>query len=112
MTRTLSIFVATLVIVSAIALPVTGVAMFLLNGWPLGIRPDIGLLPNGPPQTSVVLGVAFWIFATLFASAMPVRMPRGTVVSVSMAPIVAATYLGGPFAGGLVAALGTTEMRS
>jgi putative nucleotidyltransferase with HDIG domain len=110
-TRTLSIFVATLVIVSAIALPVTGVAMFLLNGWPLGIRPDIGLLTTGSSEASVVLGVAFWTFVTLFASAMPVRMPRGTVVSVSMAPIVAATYLGGPFAGGLVAALGTTEMR-
>ena len=38
-------------------------------------------------------------------------MPRGTVVSVSMAPIVAAAVLGGPAAAGWVALLGTTELR-
>jgi putative nucleotidyltransferase with HDIG domain len=41
---------------------------------------------------------------------MPVRI-RGTVISVSFAPIVAATLLGGPAAAGWVALLGTTELR-
>jgi HD-GYP domain-containing protein (c-di-GMP phosphodiesterase class II) len=38
-------------------------------------------------------------------------MPRGSVVSVSIAPIVAAMILGGPVAAGWVAAIGTTELR-
>jgi putative nucleotidyltransferase with HDIG domain len=38
-------------------------------------------------------------------------MPRGTVVSVNTAPIVAAMVLGGPVAAGWVALLGTTELR-
>jgi putative nucleotidyltransferase with HDIG domain len=38
-------------------------------------------------------------------------MPRGTLVSVAIAPIMAAMALGGPVAAGWVAALGTTEMR-
>src|SRR6202008_3214654 len=48
---------------------------------------------------------------TLFAGALPVRMPRGTMVSVAMAPIVAAMALGGPVAAGWVALIGTTEVR-
>ena len=42
---------------------------------------------------------------------MPVVLPRGTVVSVSAAPIVAAMFLGGPFAAALVALIGTVESR-
>jgi putative nucleotidyltransferase with HDIG domain len=42
---------------------------------------------------------------------MPVVLPRGTVVSVSAAPIVAAMFLGGPLAGALVALVGTIEPR-
>mgnify|MGYP001813120365 FL=1 len=38
-------------------------------------------------------------------------MPRGSVVSVSTAPIVAAGILLGPFAAGVVGALGTFEVR-
>ncbi len=63
----------------------------------------------GPLATHA--GVAFWCVITLVASALPVRMPRGTMVGVSIAPIIAATALGGPAAGGWVAAIGTTEMR-
>ena len=49
--------------------------------------------------------------ATLLASALPVVLPRGVVVSVSAAPVLAATVLGGPAAGAIVAAVGTTELR-
>ena len=56
-------------------------------------------------------GLAFWTVATLFASAMPVRLPRGSIVSVSAAPILASMILGGPVAAAIVAFLGTTEKR-
>ncbi|HEX5825853.1 MAG TPA: HD-GYP domain-containing protein, partial [Candidatus Limnocylindrales bacterium] len=39
------------------------------------------------------------------------RMPRGSLVSVATAPIVAAMALGGPVAVGWVALIGTTELR-
>ena len=56
-------------------------------------------------------GLAFWIILTLLASAFPVHTTRGTIVSVSIATILAATALGGPAAGALVAAIGSTERR-
>jgi putative nucleotidyltransferase with HDIG domain len=56
-------------------------------------------------------GVAFWIVLTLLGAAMPVRLPQGTVASVSAAPIMAAVALGGPFAAALVTAIGTTDPR-
>jgi putative nucleotidyltransferase with HDIG domain len=62
-------------------------------------------------DAAVPVGIAFWIVATLFASALPVRMPRGTMVAVSIAPLIAAATLGGPTAAAWVAVLGTTEVR-
>jgi putative nucleotidyltransferase with HDIG domain len=55
--------------------------------------------------------LVFWTAMTLVASASPVPMPRGTFVSVSIAPILAAAALGGPSAAAVVAAVGTTEWR-
>jgi putative nucleotidyltransferase with HDIG domain len=55
--------------------------------------------------------VIFWLAATLIASALPVRLPAGTVVSVAAAPMLATMVLGGPFAAGIVAVMGTTESR-
>ena len=57
------------------------------------------------------LGIAFWTVLTLIASALPVKLPRGTHQAVALAPLVAAMALGGPAVGGWVAAIGTTEMR-
>jgi putative nucleotidyltransferase with HDIG domain len=65
------------------------------------IRPDIG---GG-------LGLLFWIGLTVLASALPVRLPRGTFVSVANAPLLAAIALGGPVVAGLVALVGSTEYR-
>jgi putative nucleotidyltransferase with HDIG domain len=42
---------------------------------------------------------------------MPVRLPRGSVVSVGSAPILASMILGGPGAAALVAFVGTTDER-
>jgi putative nucleotidyltransferase with HDIG domain len=77
----------------------------------LGVRPEIAIEFGQPQNIEVLAGLAFWTLITLFAGALPVRMPRGTLVSVSIAPIVAAMALGGPVAAGWVAAIGTTEFR-
>ena len=58
-----------------------------------------------------IAGLAFWTLATLVASAMPVRLPRGSVVSVGSAPILAAMILGGPVAAAVVSFIGTTDER-
>jgi putative nucleotidyltransferase with HDIG domain len=65
------------------------------------IRPEIGGWP----------GLAFWTLATVVASAMPVKLPRGSVASVASAPILASMLLGGPVAAAIVSAIGTTDER-
>ncbi|HEX9017053.1 MAG TPA: hypothetical protein VF960_13750, partial [Chloroflexota bacterium] len=65
----------------------------------------------GTGPTAGWLGIAFWIAITLLASALPVRMPTGSRVDVSIAPVVASMVLGGPAVAGWVAAIGTTEVR-
>ena len=57
------------------------------------------------------LGIAYWTGLVLLAQAFPVKMPRGTVVSVAIAPILAACAVGGPGAAAVVTALGITEWR-
>ena len=57
------------------------------------------------------IGIAFWTGLTLVASALPVRLPRGTVASVSVAPILATIVLGGPTAAAIVSFIGTTDSR-
>jgi len=69
--------------------------------WLFPIRADIG----------GAYGVLYWTVLTLVSSAMPVRLPQGTVASVSAAPILASVVLGGPVAAILVAGLGTTDPR-
>ena len=61
------------------------------------IRPDIQGIP----------GLIFWTVLTLVGSALPVRLPKGTVVSVSAAPVMATLVLGGPFAAAIVGGIGT-----
>ncbi len=63
------------------------------------------------PDIKGWLGVAFWTAMTLIASALPVQLPAGTMVSVSFATVIAAAALGGPAAAGIVGGLGTTEAR-
>ncbi len=109
MPKALKIYIAGLVGASAVALVATSFVFLQKPGYILGMRPAISV--TEPTDLGVLLGLAFWILLTLFASAFPVRMPRGTLVSVAIAPIVAASILGGPVAAGWVAAIGTTEVR-
>ncbi len=81
--------------VAAAAIALAAVSVFF------PIREEIG----GPA------GIAYWTILTLVASALPVRLPTGTVASVSFAPLLASIVLGGPTAGGIVAAIGTTDSR-
>jgi putative nucleotidyltransferase with HDIG domain len=111
MPKSLKLYVVGLVSVSAFALVATSLALSGAEGYVLGMRPAISIVPGSTDERPVFIGLVFWVLVSLFASALPVRMPRGTVVSVGIAPIVAAMALGGPVAVGWVAALGTTEYR-
>jgi putative nucleotidyltransferase with HDIG domain len=115
MPRTLKIYVAGVVTLSALALLV---ATRLFSADPrIAFTFSIANIPGMPGESAVPSqvelfgGIVFWILLTLIASAVPVRLPRGTHRAVAMAPIVAAMSLGGPAVAGWVAAIGTTEMR-
>jgi len=117
MSRSLKLYIAGLVGISAIALLLTsfvyssGVLPYTQTqppDWFLGMRSQVSINPDNASDAFVLIGLAFWTVVTLFAGALPVRRPRGTLVSVSIAPILAAMTLGGPVAAGWVALLGTT----
>jgi HD-GYP domain-containing protein (c-di-GMP phosphodiesterase class II) len=103
MPRTLKLYIVGVVAASAFALVATALT------FPVDYDIQLPLLEDD--NAAVWLGVVFWIGMTLVASALPVQMPRGTLVAVSIAPIIAAMSLGGPTAAGIVAAVGTFEMR-
>ena len=111
MTRALKVSVALLVGASAVALVLTVVTVGPRNDFVLGLRPALALPLGWGDQADVLLGLAFWTAVTLSTTALPVRMPRGTLVSVSTASLVAVMHLGGPLATGIVAAVGTLEVR-
>lgn len=86
----------------------------LATGLLIPIDPRIGLEFDSLPGMSsieVLAGVVFWTIVTLFASALPVTLSDGVQIAVSMAPLMAATTLGGPTAGAIVALFGTLDMR-
>jgi len=103
MPRDLKLYIAGVVAAGAVALVAT---TFVIP-----INPMIGGGFRALGEYSILAGLVFWTLVTLLASALPVRMPRGTLVGVSIAPLIAATVLGGPTAGAWVALLGTTEIR-
>jgi putative nucleotidyltransferase with HDIG domain len=106
MPRSLKVYIAGLVIASAAALGIAGLFHPVDAG--IAIQLDADSAASG---LELAVGIGFWTLATFLASALPVRMPRGMLVTVSIAPLIAATSLGGPAAGGLVALVGTTEIR-
>ncbi|MFN8517993.1 MAG: HD-GYP domain-containing protein [Chloroflexota bacterium] len=57
------------------------------------------------------LDLAFWTALTVVTSSFPVRTPRGSVVSVSIAPILASGFFGGPTSAALVGFVGVIELR-
>ncbi len=103
MSRSLKLYLTALVTIGGLVIVVTSVV----------IQPDqrIAIDLSGSSAVNVALGLGFWTVVTLAASAFPVTMPRGSVVSTSIAPMVAVMYLGGPAAAAIVATLGTTELR-
>ncbi len=103
MTRSLKLYIAGVVASSAFAL----IATTLL--FPIDPALGAGFLVLGP--AAPIAGLAFWTILTLLASAMPVRMPRGTLVGVAIAPQLAASFLGGPTAAAWVSLIGATEVR-
>jgi putative nucleotidyltransferase with HDIG domain len=103
MARRLKLYIVGVVAGSAVALAATT----LLFPVDLGIGSEFSQFGNN----ATLAGLILWCLVTLVASALPVRMPRGTMVAVSTAPLLAATVLGGPTAGAWVALLGTTELR-
>jgi putative nucleotidyltransferase with HDIG domain len=107
MPRSLKLYIVGLVGLSAFALITTSLAF--------GAEPGIAIEFDGvvgpPSQAEVAVGVAFWCLLCLFASALPVQMPRGMFVAVSTAPILGAMALGGPAVAAWVALVGTTELR-
>jgi putative nucleotidyltransferase with HDIG domain len=108
MPRSLKLFITGVVATGALAL----VAATFLYPAKDGIALRFATTsPSGPSELETLLGVAFWTVLALIGSAYPVQQPRGSQQAVAIAPIMAATFLGGPAVGGWVAALGTTEMR-
>jgi hypothetical protein len=103
MPKSLSIYIAGLVTVGALAL---GITSFVIP-----VDAHIGLPLFGSESLNILGGIAFWTALTLLASALPVTMPRGSLINTSIAPIVAAMSLGGPTAAGWVALIGTSEYR-
>ncbi len=103
MPKPLRFYIIGVVAGSAFALLVTTLNFDVEDGIAIGET-----LPHG---IAIALGIGFWLALTLAASAIPVRMPRGTLVAVSIAPILAAVDLGGPTVGVWLAAIGTTELR-
>jgi len=103
MPRSLKLYIGGVVAASALALLATTL-MF-------EVEDSIALGDFLPHDLAIALGIAFWLALTLAASALPVRMPRGTLVTVSVAPILAGMDLGGPAVGVWLAAIGTTEIR-
>ncbi|TME80111.1 MAG: HD-GYP domain-containing protein [Chloroflexi bacterium] len=104
MPKKLKIYLVGLVAVSAVAL--------LVTSFVFPINPQVGIgIPGMPTELNVWLGFLFWVSVTVLTSALPVQMPRGTKIAVSIAPVVAAMNLGGPAFGAWVAAVGTTELR-
>jgi hypothetical protein len=63
------------------------------------------------PAIGGVAGLAFWVALALIASALPVRLPAGTTISVGFAPLLSAMILGGPTAAAVVALFGTFDSR-
>ena len=111
MHRSLQIYIAGVVSVSALALVGATFAFPAEPRIALSIPQVPGLMAADHAAIQMALGVGFWTLITAVASALPVKLPHGTYQAVALAPLVAAMSLGGPAVGGWVAAIGTTETR-
>ena len=77
MPRSLKLYITLLVALGAAALAATSIVY--------GLKPAIRIDLDANESASaveVVLGLGFWTAVTALASALPVRMPRGILVTV------------------------------
>jgi HD-GYP domain-containing protein (c-di-GMP phosphodiesterase class II) len=107
LTRAFATYLTVLVGAALVALLTTSVVIPVADGIAIHVEGD-ATTASGLEK---LVGVAFWVLVTFVASAVPVKLPDGVHVAVSMAPIMAAGLLGGPTAAGWVALLGTTDLR-
>jgi diguanylate cyclase (GGDEF)-like protein len=101
--RRLGIIVAVQVACAALALAL--VTAFVPLGDRIALPFDLGVVDPA------VAGVAVWIVVGLLTSARSSRVEGRVALIHSIAPLVAAGWLGGPTAAAWVALLGTTERR-
>jgi putative nucleotidyltransferase with HDIG domain len=106
MSNALKAYITALVVATLVVLLTTSVWFDVHQAIGIELDGRAGISP-----TEKLVGIGFWIVVSLFASALPVRMPGGMMVTVSIAPIIAVANLGGPAAAVWVGVLGTTEWR-
>ena len=87
------------------------VVLVLAIGVAIGLAAFCAATVPISPQLADWRAIGFWLLIVAFSSALPVRMPSGSIVSVVIGPIVAVAALGGPTAAVIVAAIGTLELR-
>ena len=112
MPRSLKIYIAGVVVLSAFALAATTLTY--------QVNPDIAISfggsggsspPTTPTEAETLAGILFWMLLYLLVEALPVTLPHGTQQSVGNAPMLAAILLGGPTAAGWIAVFGATDSR-
>ena len=101
MNRRLGALIAVVTLTSGVLL----VGVFLLSP-----QVRLPLSVNGQPD-GIAPGLLFWIVLTIAGSSLSVRMPGGSTVDVTLAPIVGALSLGGPIAAALTGLFGTIQAR-
>lgn len=65
----------------------------------------------GREEPGALLGLGLWALLAFVTSVRAIPMPDGGYLTLSLAPILAASLLGGPLAGGIVSLVGTLEWR-
>ena len=98
--------------------PSTALALALGAGALLALSVSAALMPVGSQIAapigggwSTLAGIAFFTVLALVASAVTADSPSGFILVATTAPVCAASALGGPVAGALVALIGSTERR-
>jgi HD superfamily phosphohydrolase YqeK len=100
MNRRLGVLVTAVAAFSGLLL---GAAVLLC---PVGLGISVTKTADGVPA-----GLLFWIGLTLVGSSLSVKLPGGSTVDVTFAPMVAVISLGGPLAAGWVGLIGATQAR-
>ena len=98
--------------------PSTALALALGAGALVALSVSAAFMPVGSQITapigggwSTLAGIVFFTVLALAASAVTADSPSGFILVATTAPVCAASALGGPVAGALVALIGSTERR-